>query len=62
MTDSATTAEPLYRAAALVDFADALLTRAGLAPHMARSVAQTLVPSATSFPLVDNSPASIAVT
>ncbi len=34
---------PLYDAAALVDFADALLTRAGMAAPLARSVAQTLV-------------------
>ena len=40
MTD---TTAPLYDATALVAFADALLQRAGLAPAMAASVAQTLV-------------------
>jgi len=45
MQDSSSTpaAAPLYAAPALVDFADALLSRAGLAPEMARSVARTLV-------------------
>lgn len=43
MQDNATQEAPLYDAAALVTFADTLLQRAGLAPHMARSVARTLV-------------------
>lgn len=43
MQDTATQEAPLYDAAALVQFADALLARAGLDAGMARSVAQTLV-------------------
>lgn len=43
MQDNATQQAPLYDAAALADFADALLTRSGMAPQLARTVAQTLV-------------------
>jgi len=43
MQDTATQQAPLYSAPALVDFAANLLTRAGMAQDMARSVAQTLV-------------------
>jgi len=43
MQDTKNESAPLYAAPALVDFADALLTQVGLAPEIARSVAQTLV-------------------
>lgn len=43
MQDTATQQAPLYSAPALVDFANDLLTRSGMAPGLARSVAQTLV-------------------
>ncbi|MBS0454057.1 MAG: Ldh family oxidoreductase [Proteobacteria bacterium] len=43
MQEQAPHAAPTYDAAALVDFADALLTKSGMAAPQARSVAQTLV-------------------